>query len=144
MLKLGSKAPAFKLESSAGGELSLADLKGKNALIVFYPKNNTPGWNRQLAALEEYKNKFESVNTEVLAINSASIKSHQNYCDKKGFTFPILSDPGEKVLVKYKSQKPEGKGVLRTVYAINEEGKVVFAERGMASYDDILAVLSHN
>lgn len=43
MLKLGSKAPAFKLESSAGGELSLADLKGKNALIVFYPKNNTPG-----------------------------------------------------------------------------------------------------
>lgn len=43
MLKLGSKAPAFKLEASTGGEISLADLKGQNVVIVFYPKNNTPG-----------------------------------------------------------------------------------------------------
>jgi len=91
-----------------------------------------------LAALEAYKPQFEAVDTFVLAINSASVISHQNYCEKKGFSFPILSDPGENVLVKYKSQKPEGKGVLRTVYAINKEGKVVFAERGQASYEDIL------
>lgn len=80
----------------------------------------------------------------MLGINSASVTAHQNYCSKKGFSFPILSDPGEVVLAKYKSQKEEGKGVLRTVYGLNEEGKVVFAERGQASYDDILAVLGAN
>lgn len=43
MLGIGKKAPAFKLESSAGGTMSLSDLAGKHAVIVFYPKNNTPG-----------------------------------------------------------------------------------------------------
>ena len=142
MLKIGSKAPAFKLEASTGGEISLKDLQGQNVVIVFYPKNNTPGCDLQLTTLETYKNKFDAANTFVMAINSASIKAHLNYCSNKGFSFPILSDPGEVILAKYKSQKEEGKGVLRTVYAINEEGKVVFAERGQASYDDILAVLT--
>ena len=49
-----------------------------------------------------------------------------------------MSDPGEKVLASYKSQKPTGKGVLRTVYALDPDGRVIFAERGQASYDDIL------
>lgn len=81
------------------------------------------------------------MNTCVLAINSASVTSHQNYCEKKGFSFPILSDPNEKTLVKYKAQKESGKGVLRTVYALDPNGNVIFAERGQASYDDILAVI---
>lgn len=43
MLKIGTKAPDFNLESSSGGKLKLSDLNGKYAVIVFYPKNNTPG-----------------------------------------------------------------------------------------------------
>ncbi len=43
MLTIGSSAPSFDLESSDGGRLSLKDLRGKYAVIVFYPKNNTPG-----------------------------------------------------------------------------------------------------
>lgn len=43
MLEINSKAPDFKLESSAGGSISLKDLAGHYAVIVFYPKNNTPG-----------------------------------------------------------------------------------------------------
>lgn len=43
MLEIDSKAPGFKLESSTGGSLSLEDLAGHYAVIVFYPKNNTPG-----------------------------------------------------------------------------------------------------
>ena len=74
----------------------------------------------------------------MLAINPASVKAHQNYVSKKGFGFPILSDPGEKVLAAYRSQKPTGKGVLRTVYALDPKGKIIFAERGQASYEAIL------
>ncbi|UCG62864.1 MAG: peroxiredoxin family protein [Candidatus Zixiibacteriota bacterium] len=91
--------------------------------------------------MEHYRPRFEAHNTQVLAINSASPSSHKNYAAKKGFGFPILSDPGEKVLAAYNSQKAGGKGVLRTVYAVDPQGKVIFAERGQASYDDILAVI---
>jgi len=73
-----------------------------------------------------------------MAINPAPVKAHQNYVNKKGFGFPILSDPGEKVLVAYHSQKPTGRGAVRTVYAMDPEGKIIFAERGHASYEAIL------
>lgn len=85
--------------------------------------------------------KFENINTVVFGINSASVTSHQNYCSKKGFNFPILSDPDEKVLVQFKSQKPEGKGTLRTVYALDQDGKVIYAERGMGNYEDIMNMI---
>ena len=131
----------FNLESSTGNKISLEGMAEKFAVIVFYPKNNTPGWNRQLATLESVKAQFESMNTEVLAINPASVLSHQNYCDKKGFSFPILSDPDEKIIAAYKSQKPEGNGVVRTVYAIDPNGQIIFAERGMADYKEIMEVI---
>jgi peroxiredoxin Q/BCP len=76
--------------------------------------------------------------TKVLAINPASVKAHQNYCNQKGFRFPILSDPEREVVAAYRCQKEEGKGVLRTVYAIDPDGKVVFAERGHADYNVIM------
>ncbi len=77
----------------------------------------------------------------MLAINSASVASHLNYTGKKNFGFPILSDPGEKVLAAFRSQKPAGKGVLRTVYAFSPDGKIIFGERGQASYDEIIEVI---
>jgi len=88
--------------------------------------------------LEQSRPRFEAASTRVLAINPASLKSHQGYANKKGFTFPILSDIGEKVVASYHCQKPTGKGVERTVYAIDPEGKIIFAERGHASYEAIL------
>lgn len=67
--------------------------------------------------------------------------SHANYAAKKGYGFPILADPGEKTIAAFKSQKPTGKGVLRTVYAVNRKGKIIFAERGQAGYEDVLAAI---
>jgi len=81
------------------------------------------------------------LSTKVLAINPASVKSHQNYCDKKGFGFPILSDPDGKVVALYRCQKQLLKGVVRTVYALDPEGRVIFAERGQADYRDIMETI---
>ncbi len=53
----------------------------------------------------------------------------------------MLSDPNEKITLKFKCQKPTGKGVLRTVYAINREGEIIYAERGMGNFDDILDII---
>ncbi len=79
--------------------------------------------------------------TKILAINPASVTSHQNYCDKKGFGFPILSDPEAATVAAYDCSKGSGKGVQRTVYAVNPKGRVIFAERGMARLDDVRAAI---
>ena len=94
-----------------------------------------------MAGLEAARAQFESMNTTVLAINPASIKSHQDYCDKKGYSFPILSDPGGKTVGAFDCHKLLGKGVARTVYALDPEGKVIFAERGQASYEAIMETI---
>jgi peroxiredoxin Q/BCP len=144
MLKIGTKAPKFNLESSSGGKLSNGDLKGSNAVIVFYPRNNTPGCNIQLARLEKARTAFEKLNTKVLAINSAGVESHQKYCQKKNFNFPILSDPGEKILASFKAQKEKGKGVMRTVYAIDKDGKVISAVRGMGDFKELQKLIKES
>lgn len=141
MLKTGSKAPAFNLESSTGEKVSLASLKGRFAVIVFYPRNNTPGCDRQLAGLEQARSAFEKLNTQVLAINPASVTSHQNYCDKKGFGFPILSDPDKQTLARYKALKDDGQKVQRSVYAVGPDGKIIFAEQGHADYKEIMELI---
>lgn len=91
-----------------------------------------------MTGLEEARPRFEENNTQVLAINPASVKSHQNYSEKMGFNFPILSDPDAKVVDEYKAAKSGGKGVLRTVYALDPKGRVIFAERGHADLDKVL------
>lgn len=144
MLKIGSSIPRFNLESSSGGQLSSDDLSGRNAVIVFYPRNNTPGCNIQLAKLEKSRNAFELLNTRVLAINSGSVESHQKFCTKKKFNFPILSDPGEKILAKFKAQKEKGKGVIRTVYAVDSEGKIISAVRGMGDFKQLQKLIKES
>lgn len=96
-----------------------------------------------MAALEANRTQFESLNANVLAINPASVTSHENYCNKKGFNFPILSDPDSKTVAAFKCLKDTGKGVQRTVYAADPEGKVIFAERGQADYKTIMDVIKN-
>jgi len=144
LLEIGTKAPKFNLESSSGGKLSSDDLIGHNTVVVFYPRNNTPGCNIQLANLEKSRLAFEKVNTRVLAINSATVESHQKFCTKKKFNFPILSDPDEKVLAQFKAQKEKGKGVIRTVYAIDKDGNIVSAKRGMGDFRELLKLFKES
>ncbi|KAA3637113.1 MAG: hypothetical protein DWP97_01385 [Calditrichaeota bacterium] len=91
--------------------------------------------------MEEYKEKFDSENTIVFAINPASVTSHENYCSKKGFSFPILSDSDRTIAAKFKALKENGKSIQRTVYAFDPEGKIIYAEQGMGNYDDILDII---
>jgi len=91
-----------------------------------------------LAALEADKDKFAAAGAEILAINPASVKSHDSYCDKKGFTFTILSDPDRKITGKYKALKAFGKLVQRTVYVVGPDFKLIFAEEGMPADQKML------
>ncbi len=72
-----------------------------------------------------------------MAINPASVKAHDNYCDKKGFKFTILSDPDKEVIRKYEALKALGL-IQRTVYVVGPDFKLIFAEQGMPADEKIL------
>lgn len=68
--------------------------------------------------------------------------SHDTYCDRKGFTFPLISDPDRKVTEAYEALKLSGRLVRRTVYVIGPDGVIIFAEKGMPANERLLAAIS--
>lgn len=85
------------------------------------------------------------MNAEILGINPAPVASHDTYCDKKGFGFTILSDPGRKTAVAFEAVKAFGKLIQRTVYIVSPEGGVIFAEQGTPPTQKMLdAIAQHS
>mgnify|MGYP000397978997 CR=1 FL=1 len=78
-LKVGDKAPEFKLKDSFEKEVSLSDFKGKRIILYFYPKDNTPGCTKQLCALRDDFSKFKKEDTIIFGINHADYVSHQKF-----------------------------------------------------------------
>jgi len=76
-----------------------------------------------------------------MAINPAKVESHTKYCTTKGFGFPILSDSDMTVVKAFGCRNALTGGVSRTVFALDTKGKIIFAERGQASYEDVLTAI---
>ncbi len=138
MLAVGTKAPEFETTDEKGGAVRLADYKGKkNVVLVFYPGDDTPGCTSQLCAIRDDWKDFEGADVAVFGINPAKAESKQKFSGKYGFPFPLLPDTDKKLVKSYGCE-----GLLftkRTVYGIDKEGVIVFAERGMPKNSDILA-----
>jgi peroxiredoxin Q/BCP len=130
MLKPGTKAPAFTLESDAGREVSLADFKGKKVVLYFYPKDDTPGCTREAEAFREALPKIKRKNAVVLGVSKDSVASHCRFRDKYSLSFPLLSDPEARVTKAYGAwgeKNMYGKktmGIVRSTVVIDEDGKV--------------------
>jgi len=84
-----------------------------------------------LSALEADKDLFAGIGADILAINPASVEAHDKYCDKKGFTFPLLSDPGRKIAKAYQATKLKDAVIQRTVYVVGPGMRIIFAEQGI-------------
>ena len=129
-LEEGKKAPAFTLESSEGGKVSLSDFKGKYVVIYFYPKDSTPGCTVEAEGFRDAMPKLKKKNTVVLGVSKDSIASHCKFRDKYGLTFPLLSDPEQKMIDAYGAwgeKNMYGKkmmGIIRSTVIVNPEGKV--------------------
>ena len=133
MLEIGSVAPAFTLPDKEGKLVSLKDFAGKKVVLYFYPKDSTPGCTRQAQAFRDAFDKFTAAGAVVIGISKDSVKSHLNFATKQELPFILLSDTELTTLQAYEvwqEKKLYGKvsmGVVRSVYVINEEGKVAAA-----------------
>jgi thioredoxin-dependent peroxiredoxin len=141
-LAVGTPAPAFNLPASpTGAMVSLVRLQGKNVIIVFYPKDQTPGCTRQLCALRDDKALFDGLNTVILGSNPGSLDSHNRFAEKQDYPFGILVDADKAMAAAYGALKPEG-GIQRTVYVIDSTGIIRFAQQGMPSDETLAEVIS--
>jgi peroxiredoxin len=131
-LKVGSAAPDFSLPSHLGGRVKLSDYRGKkNVLLAFYPMDWTTICSNQIPAYEDELEKFEQLDTQVLAVSVDSIPCHQAWQKTiGGISYPLLSDssPHGEVSRKY--------GILtekdfsdRVVFVIDKQGVIRYIER---------------
>ena len=128
--KLNAKAPVFKGECTGNKIVSLSDLKGKNVVLYFYPKDSTPGCTTEGQDFRDLKAQFTRANTIIFGLSRESIKSHENFKKKEKFNFELISDPDEVICKQYdviKEKSMYGKkymGIERSTFLIDSNGKL--------------------
>lgn len=133
MLSVGSQAPDFTLCDQNGKEHSLSGYLGRKVILYFYPKDSTSGCTTQACGFRDRYPLIKEKGAVVLGISKDSIESHQKFAANNDLPFPVLSDPGCKVIQMYgvwKEKSMYGKkymGVERSTYLIDENGIIIKA-----------------
>ena len=126
----GKAAPAFTLTDAEGKKVSLKDLAGKNVILYFYPKDDTPGCTKEACGFRDAWSELKKQGVVVLGVSADNAASHQKFATKYKLPFPLLSDPDRKVMTKYGAYGEKmmyGKkvtGVIRSTVWIGPDGKV--------------------
>ncbi len=126
----GKAAPAFSLADADGKKVSLKDFAGKNVILYFYPKDDTPGCTKEACGFRDGWKDLGKQNAVVLGVSADSGASHQKFIAKYKLPFPLLSDPDRAVMTKYGAWGEKmmyGKkvtGVIRSTVWIGPDGKV--------------------
>jgi peroxiredoxin len=131
-LKNGEIAPDFVLPAQDGKKIRLSDYKGKkNVMLAFYPQDFTPVCSHQLPSYSKQIDKFEKLNTQVLAIGVASIPVHNAWIESLGgLNFPLLADwvPAGEVSKNYDAFIPRIGFGKRAIFIIDKEGIIRYID----------------
>jgi len=126
----GDKAPAFSMPTDGGGTINLKDLKGKNVVLYFYPKDSTPGCTKEACGFRDLMPDFSKVDAEIIGVSKDSIKRHNNFKAKYELPFVLASDENDDVCERYGvwvEKSMYGKkfmGIERATFLIDGKGKV--------------------
>jgi peroxiredoxin Q/BCP len=129
-LKEGEKAPDFTADTSGGGRISLSDLAGKNVILYFYPKDDTPGCTKEACAFRDSYQKFLDSGAVVLGVSTDPVKSHDKFVKKFNLPFTLLADPDKQIVEAYGvwGQKSfmgrKYMGTHRVTFLIGPDGRI--------------------
>jgi peroxiredoxin Q/BCP len=129
-LSSGIPAPDFELLDDTNTPRKLSDYRGKNVVLYFYPKDDTPGCTKEACNFRDDYSAYEKAGVVILGVSPDSVKSHGKFKQKFQLQFPLLADEGHKVCDLYDVWGPKkfmGKqyeGVLRTTFLIDTEGNI--------------------
>jgi peroxiredoxin Q/BCP len=127
----GKAAPAFTLKDQDGNKVALKDFKGKNVVVYFYPKDDTPGCTKEACGFRDYWDEINKSGTVILGVSPDEGESHQKFINKYDLPFTLLSDPKRSMMEKYEAYGEKnmyGKitmGVIRSTVLIGKDGKVI-------------------
>lgn len=129
-LTAGDKAPPFTLPATDGQDVSLETLKGRKAVLYFYPKDDTSGCTLEAQAFQALKPDFAAADTVIIGVSPDSLKSHDKFRGKYGLDFALASDEGKAMLEAYGvwvEKSMYGRkymGVERTTILLDRDGTV--------------------
>ncbi|BAP43980.1 peroxiredoxin [Pseudomonas sp. 21LCFQ02] len=127
----------FQVAATGGQTVSLSGLKGRQVVIYFYPKDNTPGCTTEGQNFRDSIAAFEAANTLVFGVSRDSLKTHENFKAKQAFPFELISDKDEALCQLFdviKLKKLYGKeylGVDRSTFLIDKDGVLRHEWRGV-------------
>jgi peroxiredoxin Q/BCP len=130
-------APAFRLATDDGSDVTLADFRGKKLVLYFYPRAGTPGCTRESLDFNRLRTEFTAAETAVLGVSADSVRTQANFKTKHGIALPLASDPSHDMLSAYGvwgEKKLYGRtffGIRRSTFLIDGNGKIARAWRNV-------------
>lgn len=146
-ITLGKPVPDIEVQATDDQKFMLSDLRGKNVVLYFYPKDNTPGCTTEGQDFRDHYEEFRKLNTEIYGVSRDSLKSHDGFKSKQCFPFDLISDEDEKLCKLFdviKEKTLYGKkylGIDRSTFIIDRQGVLRKEYRGVKVDGHVAAVL---
>jgi thioredoxin-dependent peroxiredoxin len=127
----GAKAPAFTLPRDGGTHVSLKDFRGRNLVLYFYPKADTPGCTKEAIAFSGLRAAFAKANTEILGVSADPVAAQDKFKTKHKLSIGLASDETKKMLQEYGAWGEKSMygrkymGVFRKTVLIDGDGRIV-------------------
>lgn len=127
----GKKAPDFNLEGSDGKRHRLSDYAGRNVVLYFYPKDDTPGCTKEACGFRDLNREIQRKGAVILGVSRDDAASHEKFIKKYKLPFVLLSDPDAEAMSKYGAfgkkmmYGKEVQGVIRSTTLVGPDGKVI-------------------
>jgi thioredoxin-dependent peroxiredoxin len=131
MLQEGDIAPNFIGKNQHGETRSSSDFKGKNVILYFYPKDNTPGCTAEACSLNNFYDYFAEKGFTTIGVSADSIESHQKFAAKYSLSFDLISDPEKNIIRAFGAwgeKKNYGKsymGIIRSTFILSPNGIIL-------------------
>lgn len=147
MLKAGDMAPDFELPTAEMDMIRLSDFRGRNVVLYFYPRDDTPGCTMEAVDFSELSSEFEASDTVVLGVSRDSCISHADFRDKYGLMLELVADVDGQACEAYgvlQEKERDGVrrvGIQRSTFVIDREGRVRHALYGVVPKNHASEVL---
>ena len=147
-LEVGDKAPEFEALNQDGVKVALKDFIGKNVVLYFYPKDNTPGCTTEACEFSANYDRFIKNDTVIIGVSPDSVKSHVGFIAKQNLKHILLSDEDKEISKLYgvwqvkKNYGKEYLGIVRSTFVIGKDGKIVKIYKSVKAKDHAAKVLA--
>lgn len=147
-LAIGNPAPHFSLVSDSGETVSLSDFMGRNVLVYFYPRANTPGCTKEACDFRDNLSPLAEAGIDVVGVSPDAPDKLAVFKEKYGLPFPLLSDPDKNVMKQWGAfgkKKNYGKlieGVIRSTFLVDADQNIALAKYNVRATGHVLRILT--